>query len=634
MHHSCSQCIATDCTPREAYEAVKAAHRSWGAGEAAIQNIRKRAREGREAEAAAEKPKPKPKPKIKKKIKKKAYLPKGKRLRTDQVDAIAADKEATRRNRSEAHKKATAALVKLRTDSGRAPNGALDEIVTKINDEYGLTGTEALTPRGVTLAVHKGKQGESPEAPGPKSLIPKEFSRALGLRAQLLQLSGQEQGPRKLLASAMASIKDTDLESLLDNKDKRNRMVRAIKAACPELRTKQRKSADDRRAEWLCRSRLLRWFIGYVRQLKDAGFIEPKPDNPLFIPPWKLRRMGNSDEKHHKLSNEGAASGSRANVLVNPTLARCGNRVISSSRHITGWHWVNYAGEAGAPHMLFDSSAANEEERKICLAWVMGLPHPKGMYGFEEESILTPSFSVTPKGGTVGGSLEDFCSQQLYKAYPNMAPEWEIDYDVPPGCEPVVVKGPVFHQLDGGPDRLGSASLNFRIASKSKGLILFPGLQNGTAANQVMDDLFGPFQLAMDEVMDEIVTERQLAAVEAEEAAETMAAMAATAPAAALAPKKSNRKQAQLAAQDDTVELTDYTTGEVVTSKAGNQGRRESQQQRPAARRQRPARRPDRQARVRTALHEVKDCVVRQEAGPLPHRRRAGLLPSQGGRWL
>eukprot|EP00966_Prymnesium_polylepis_P092617 2144161-Prymnesium_polylepis.1 len=122
--------------------------------------------------------------------------------------------------------------------------------------------------------------------------------------------------------------------------------------------------------------------------------------------------------------------------------------------------------------------------------------------------ILTPSFSITPKGGTVGGSLEDFCSMQLYKAYPNIAPEWEIDYNVPRGCEPIVIKGPVFHQLDGGPDRLGSASLTFRIAARAKGLILFPGLPNGTAANQVMDDLFGPFKVACYLVMDDIVTER------------------------------------------------------------------------------------------------------------------------------
>ena len=81
---------------------------------------------------------------------------------------------------------------------------------------------------------------------------------------------------------------------------------------------------------------LLRWFIGYIKALKEAGFIEPQPGNPLYIPPWKLRRMGNSDEKHNKLSNEGAASGTRANVLVNPILARCGNRIIRSSRHVTG----------------------------------------------------------------------------------------------------------------------------------------------------------------------------------------------------------------------------------------------------------------------------------------------------------
>ena len=279
--------------------------------------------------------------------------------------------------------------------------------------------------------------------------------------------------------------------------------------------------------------------------------------------------MGNSDEKHHKLSNEGAASGSRANVLINPKLARCGNRVIASSRHVTGWHWVNYDGEIGAPHMIFDSSAANEEERKICLAWVMGLPHPKGLFGFMAETTLVPSFSVTPKGGTVGGSLEDFATQQLYKAYPNMSPEWEIDYNVPKGREPIVISGPVFHQLDGGPDRLGQASLRFRIESKAKGLILFPGLPNGTAANQVMDDLFGPFQVAMDEVMDDIVTERQLAAVEADaeaaEAAEALEALAAP----AAKKKRKKAEQSALVVVDDDLTLTDYTTGEAVPATAG-----------------------------------------------------------------
>ena len=78
-----------------------------------------------------------------------------------------------------------------------------------------------------------------------------------------------------------------------------------------------------------------------------------------------------------------ATSGPWAKVLINPTLGRSGNRFVSSSRHITGWHWVNYDGEVGAPHIIFDSTTATEEERKICLAWVMGLPHPKGHFGGE-----------------------------------------------------------------------------------------------------------------------------------------------------------------------------------------------------------------------------------------------------------
>ena len=247
---------------------------------------------------------------------------------------------------------------------------------------------------------------------------------------------------------------------------------------------------------------------------------------------------------------------------------------------------------------MFDSSAANAEERKICLAWVMDLPHPKGVFGFNDESVLVPSFSATPKGGTVGGSMEDFHVQQIYKAYPNIAPEWDIDYNVPPGCEPIVIKGPVFHQLDGGPDRLGHASLAFRIAAKAKGLILFPGLQNGTAANQVMDDLFGLFQVAMDEVMDDIVTERMLAAANAEDAEDaaasepkqkrkskaataTAAATAATVAAVATGSKGMTTALTRSRAaveednegeegEDDELVFTDYVSGEMVTAATGS----------------------------------------------------------------
>jgi hypothetical protein len=329
-----SQMVNSNLTSEEAYEAVPELH---ARGRTVLQNLRKRARLQRGLNEAADPAQPAAKPAAKPpkpKANPKPLLPKGKRLRSDQVDAVAAENVARRNVRSQAHKEATSELAQAR-EGGRTSNGKLKEIVDRVNEQHNLSPSSMLTTGAISKFVKEGRSGASPEQPGPKPKTPKEFTKALGLRAQLLQISGQEVGSRKLITAAMASLQDSEFEDLLDTKSKRRQLMRAVKAACPELRTRRKQSADDRRAEWLCRSRLIRWFMGYVQQLKDAGFIEPKPDDPLFIPIWKLRRMLNSDEKHHKLSNEGAASGSRANVIINPNLARCGNRVISSSRHIT-----------------------------------------------------------------------------------------------------------------------------------------------------------------------------------------------------------------------------------------------------------------------------------------------------------
>ena len=86
-------------------------------GEVHVQKIRKRARELAAAiEAAAPPPEKSPKnPTPKKKKAPASGLPKGKRLRSDQVDSIAADKDAKRQKRLAAHKQATLLLTYLLT---------------------------------------------------------------------------------------------------------------------------------------------------------------------------------------------------------------------------------------------------------------------------------------------------------------------------------------------------------------------------------------------------------------------------------------------------------------------------------------------------------------------------------------
>ena len=70
------------------------------------------------------------------------------------------------------------------------------------------------------------------------------------------------------------------------------------------------------------------------------------------------------------------------------------------------------------------------------------------------------------------------------------------------------MSGPAFGQVDAGPDRYSDASLQSRIEAYQRGLILFPGMPNGTAANQVADDLFGVYKTSSRAVMDNIVGEK------------------------------------------------------------------------------------------------------------------------------
>lgn len=104
-----------------------------------------------------------------------------------------------------------------------------------------------------------------------------------------------------------------------------------------------------------------------------------------------------------------------------------------------------------------------------------------------------------------GGGLQEFVEHQLLKAYPNLHPEWVY------GEDGRVLKGPLFFQLDAGPDRYTDCSLQWRAQMWEKCLILFPGLPNGTAANQVCDDLFGPYKTACSQVIDDLVSDRVIA---------------------------------------------------------------------------------------------------------------------------
>ena len=257
----------------------------------------------------------------------------------------------------------------------------------------------------------------------------------------------------------------------------------------------------------------------------------------LVIAAEKLTYMANGDESHQKLSNEGDASGPRSNVYINPNLARAGKRKVVYSKHATIWVWAAYDGQVGPVALMLATDAAEAKAYKQgtaaststapctansttdavsdstqCFAnrrgirvrpdWMCGVPRVQGKFGCKETQIFEPIFMLNESGGTTGDSLEEMFELGVLPCYPNLSPKFEYD------AEGSIVKAPLHFQLDAGPGRYAESTLAWRASMWERGLALFPGLLNGTASNQVLDDLFGVYKSGCSDVTDIIISER------------------------------------------------------------------------------------------------------------------------------
>ena len=151
------------------------------------------------------------------------------------------------------------------------------------------------------------------------------------------------------------------------------------------------------------------------------------------------------------------------------------------------------------------SSDADPDSIRTNVEFLFGIPRVNGVFGLppgSEPKTFEPSFVMNEKGGMQGGGLQEFIEHQILPAYPTTARDWDL---TPEGK---VLAGPTFMQLDAGPDRYTECSLGWRAAMWNMGLVLFPGLPNGTSANQLCDDLFGVYKSECNDRIDDILSER------------------------------------------------------------------------------------------------------------------------------
>jgi hypothetical protein len=100
------------------------------------------------------------------------------------------------------------------------------------------------------------------------------------------------------------------------------------------------------------------------------------------------RRIINMDETHQDLSITGDKGGSRSGTYHNPFLQRGANRGVKSARHVTGAYATTAAGEVLPPFYIFDSSTKSEENFRVRVEWLAGLPTVSGRFGcptFQED---------------------------------------------------------------------------------------------------------------------------------------------------------------------------------------------------------------------------------------------------------
>jgi hypothetical protein len=205
------------------------------------------------------------------------------------------------------------------------------------------------------------------------------------------------------------------------------------------------------------------------------------------------RRIINMDETHHNLLITGDKGVSRSVSYHNPKLRRGANRGVKSARHVTGVYATTAAGEALPPFYICDSSAKCDENFRVRVAWLAGLPTISGRFGCPTRVESDSFYAVRPRSSMDKSLLNQYIEAVIVPLYPNMHKTAVFN--------PITGKlnqGPVILKLNAGPGRIVSSSviLAKREELFERGLIILMGLPNARSVQQEMDALYGAFKSA------------------------------------------------------------------------------------------------------------------------------------------
>ena len=386
--------------------------------------------------------------------------------------------------------------------AGTIPSEPVKCICDRLNEKFGLVsgpGKKQLTRSTIYQAAKDGLAGQSPKKRGPAPIIPDTLLKVLATHAEVCQVGDGELRGKDMQRLIGASKLGTEYEHQFRD-DSVWKKVRAEYPLALQAATKM--TVEDARAQWTTHDNLNQWFDDVKADLLSTGMVVDEIEldenggllSEVMFKPDGTRRIINMDETHHDLSITGDKGGSRSVSYHNPNLQRGANRCVKSARHVTGAYATTAAGEALPPFYIFDSSAKSEDNFRVKVEWLVGLPSFCGRYGcptYQEE--CDSFFAVRPRGSMDDSLLNQYIESVIVPLFPNMHKTAIFD--------PVTGKlnqGPVILKLDAGPGRIVSneAILKKREDLFERGLIILMGLPNATSVQQEMDALYGPFKSA------------------------------------------------------------------------------------------------------------------------------------------
>ena len=399
--------------------------------------------------------------------------------------------------------------------SAKARAESVQSICSRLNIAYGLDGKRRLTRSTLYQATKDGLAGASPKKKGPASKIPDTLLAVVATHAEVCQVGDGELKGLDIKRLIGASIVGTRHETYQVES-----VWRKVRSEYPDaLQAANKISVEDARAQWTTHDNLNQWFDDAKKDLVATGLVE---DRAVHDENGKLvsevcfkcdsqRRIINMDETHHNLAITGDRGGPRAVSYHNPAFQRGASRGVKSGRHVTGVYATNAEGEALPPFYIFDSTAKSEENFRVKIDWLVGLPTIEGRFGCPSKEKYDSFYAVRSRGSMDDELLNQYIETVILPLYPNMNKTAIFDE----GGR--LLQGPVILKVDAGPGRIVSSEvvLAKREALFEKGLIILLGLPNATSVQQEMDALYGPFKSATysrgEKVVQQKLKERGLA---------------------------------------------------------------------------------------------------------------------------